>query len=428
MPRRGVARRLRTVAILALLSLVLLEATLQLGALAVAMFAPSTASEPASGERTTVLCVGDSFTYGLGASSHEGGSYPAQLAARLESEQPGRWQVVNEGYPGRNSRQLLERLADQLAQHHPRYVLLLVGLNDRWSLPALLDLEADPGAQVAAGNGFRLELRTLRLWKWLRGKLASRTPAGFAPTLASDDPHRVRDAATREVIPPTDPSALAARVDALDLGAPGSVLPDLRAAARARDGIAPLTSLRAAVLAFALTGDRERFREEARAGRAIDPTDLHTVLESLGASGASRNAIADAFAAALGWRHADGIWIHPETGEQRALVHIDWKDVGPEALAAFDVHRAHLIQAVRLCRSRGAIPLMLGYPNRTSFPDEFLADIARAADVDFLSTVTAFESRLASDPQAGLFVSDGHCTDLGYGLMAQVALHRLLRD
>ena len=421
-------RRLRTVAILALLSLLLLEVVLQLGALAVAMFVPGTVGEPASGDRTTVLCVGDSFTYGLGASSHDTGSYPAQLAAQLESEQPGRWRVVNEGYPGRNSRQILVRLAAQLERHHPNYVLLLVGLNDRWSRPALLDLEADPDAQVAAGNGFRFEFRTLRLWRWLRGKLASRAPTSFAPSLASDDPARVRDAATRDVNPPSDPGALAARVDALDLGAPGSALPDLRAAARARDGIVPLTSLRAAVLAFALTGARERFGDEVRAGRALDPKDLHTVLESLSATGVTRNAIADVFAEALGWRHEDGIWIHPETSEQRAFVDIDWQDVGPEALAAFDVHRAHLIQAVGLCRNHGAIPLILGYPNRTSFPDEFLADIATAVDVDFLSTVTAFESRLASDPQADLFVSDGHCTDLGYGLMAQVALRRLLRD
>ena len=66
---RGALRRVGQVALLALLSLLLLEVVLQVASLVV----PSRGGAeraPEDGPRT-VLCVGDSFTYGLGASSHE---------------------------------------------------------------------------------------------------------------------------------------------------------------------------------------------------------------------------------------------------------------------------------------------------------------------------------------------------------------------
>ncbi len=70
----------------------------------------------------TILCIGDSITYGYGVSS--GQSYPAQLAAML-----GR-RVINAGRRGELSgggRARFERLLDQ---HKPGYALILYGAND----------------------------------------------------------------------------------------------------------------------------------------------------------------------------------------------------------------------------------------------------------------------------------------------------------
>ncbi len=70
-----------------------------------------------AGDRV-ILCVGDSFTYGLGASSESELSYPAQLQ-RLLAERPGpTWQVHNGGWSGRDSAAVLRRFC---LLEHPGY-------------------------------------------------------------------------------------------------------------------------------------------------------------------------------------------------------------------------------------------------------------------------------------------------------------------
>jgi acyl-CoA thioesterase-1 len=71
---------------------------------------------------TTVLALGDSLTYGTGATRDT--SYPALLA--LVSG----WQVVNAGLPGEIAAQGCERLPALIEEHRPQLVLVLLGGND----------------------------------------------------------------------------------------------------------------------------------------------------------------------------------------------------------------------------------------------------------------------------------------------------------
>ncbi len=94
---------------------------------------------------STVLALGDSLTYGTGASAET--SYPAVLA-----ELTG-WQVVNAGVPGDTSAQALARLPALLAEHEPRLVIVSIGGNDFLrKLP-----EADTRAHVHAACQQALE-------------------------------------------------------------------------------------------------------------------------------------------------------------------------------------------------------------------------------------------------------------------------------
>ncbi len=76
-----------------------------------------------------ILCVGDSFTEGVGAT--RGFSYPHQLAARLRRQGHGA-RVINAGHSGQNSTELLQSLPGLLADHQPRWVLVLVGSANTW--------------------------------------------------------------------------------------------------------------------------------------------------------------------------------------------------------------------------------------------------------------------------------------------------------
>lgn len=99
---------------------------------------------------STVLALGDSLTYGTGASPET--SYPTVLA-----EMTG-WNVVNAGVPGDTSAQALARLPALLAEHRPKLVIVSVGGNDflrklpesdtRANVHAACKQALDAGAQV----------------------------------------------------------------------------------------------------------------------------------------------------------------------------------------------------------------------------------------------------------------------------------------
>jgi acyl-CoA thioesterase-1 len=80
---------------------------------------PKMAPVPAG---ATVLALGDSITFGTGASAET--SYPSTLASLTG------WQVVNAGVPGDTSAGALGRLPGLLQEHAPQLVLVSIGGND----------------------------------------------------------------------------------------------------------------------------------------------------------------------------------------------------------------------------------------------------------------------------------------------------------
>ena len=94
---------------------------------------------------STVLALGDSLTFGTGASAET--SYPTVLAGLTG------WNVVNAGVPGDTSAQALARLPALLAEHQPKLVIVSIGGNDFLrKLP-----ESDTRANVHAAGKLALE-------------------------------------------------------------------------------------------------------------------------------------------------------------------------------------------------------------------------------------------------------------------------------
>ena len=76
---------------------------------------------PVDTERT-IVCFGDSLTYGTGA--HDGSEYPARLSDMLGKE------VVNAGVSGDTTARALSRLERDVLSQSPGLVLITLGGND----------------------------------------------------------------------------------------------------------------------------------------------------------------------------------------------------------------------------------------------------------------------------------------------------------
>lgn len=86
-----------------------------------------------AGSSYTILCLGDSFTYGIGAS--RGKDYPSQLEGILNTRAgKGRFKVVNAGVCANNTSQILEQLKAILkAGSKPDLVVLWAGGANYWN-------------------------------------------------------------------------------------------------------------------------------------------------------------------------------------------------------------------------------------------------------------------------------------------------------
>ncbi len=125
----------------------------------------------AAPDARTVLCVGDSYTFGLYYRPEE--AYPGRLEQLLRAGDPAapgdgaRWRVENSGIPAQNLAQVAARLPEQLARLRPAAVVILAGFNDRWNFAA-------PGAADAdEAGGLRAWLAELVLVKFARLALAN---------------------------------------------------------------------------------------------------------------------------------------------------------------------------------------------------------------------------------------------------------------
>lgn len=152
--------RWRKAAVAVVAFLVTLELTLQIGALVMAMFLPP-AERAGPGP---VLCVGDSFTFGVGATS-PASSYPGQLTAALAARGLPGIAVSNAGFPGQHSGDVLSKLPGQLTPT-TKVLCVLVGANDSWRHPARVDpAELAAQATTSTGSSFQWCWRTARLFQ-----------------------------------------------------------------------------------------------------------------------------------------------------------------------------------------------------------------------------------------------------------------------
>ncbi|MCI0587759.1 MAG: SGNH/GDSL hydrolase family protein [Planctomycetes bacterium] len=145
------ARPLRVVLAIGV-GLVLAAGVLEAALRALAVAAPEERSIVPRAGSATVLCVGDSHTFGLFVEASE--SYPARLERLLDDSGV---LVVNAGRPAINSTLLVPHARTWTARVGPKCLVVRVGLNDFWNV-------ARPDDSLLAS------LRIVRLFRLLRSR------------------------------------------------------------------------------------------------------------------------------------------------------------------------------------------------------------------------------------------------------------------
>lgn len=80
-----------------------------------------------------ICCLGDSFTYGIGAPPE--GSYPSWLETLLNERGDGKaYEVLNLGVPAQNTAMICGALDEQISRFRPDLILLLAGCNNSWNV------------------------------------------------------------------------------------------------------------------------------------------------------------------------------------------------------------------------------------------------------------------------------------------------------
>lgn len=134
---------------------------------------------PTAGEdRTTykILCLGDSSTYGYGASDVKKFSYPSQLQTILEKKIPSQhFKVINLGIPGMNSSQVLNRLRENILRYDPDLLIIMAGINDPWNLEESTILKFyNTGILKKTFLNIGYALNKLKLYRFVKLVLISR--------------------------------------------------------------------------------------------------------------------------------------------------------------------------------------------------------------------------------------------------------------
>jgi lysophospholipase L1-like esterase len=102
-----------------------MEIALQVASLVLPAMLVRSECEYAEANALTILCVGDSHTFGAPLPAQD--AYPAQLSERMNAlRTERRVRVVNLGIPGQNSAMVANRLEKQINYYRPDLVIVWV--------------------------------------------------------------------------------------------------------------------------------------------------------------------------------------------------------------------------------------------------------------------------------------------------------------
>ncbi len=113
-----------------------------------------------------IVCIGDSFTMGVGAASGE--DYPSQLEKILNlTNKKLRFRVINSGIPGCTTSMALNSLEGIILKYRPNMIIIMLGCNDTWNYTDL-NLSSIQGESIPLSIKINALLFRFKTYKLLR--------------------------------------------------------------------------------------------------------------------------------------------------------------------------------------------------------------------------------------------------------------------
>jgi len=524
-------RKTLTVIGLALITALFFEGILQGLSLAVHLTtgkkANSSANTKSDGSRI-ILCLGDSYTFGMGASEPDKFSYPAQLQVYLNREHPGDWTVINGGFPGKNSSQMAKDLRGHFeGDNPPEIVILTGGVNDSWSNPEQISLSESSNTNLETPQKtFRWEFRSAKLLRTLAVgdifHIKEQQNPPLPVEVAAPPPPEVSAPIAASPTPP-EPQKEVNPWTILDSGHTQEAIDAFYVFGDPHTSVEIQESL---VIAYKRLGNMEKVNEYLNYLEIAydkDPSDNNAsrLVNSMGNAGATDwilengpriagqhpedplislqlgnallhdNKVEEAKAELIRgkpfleqqpdhyitgryWRTMSAAYSRalPESrldlaDSLRYLVRAHETDSNSEATLAelmrirawitdaplkqaladenigdtvrtevlslfqntqstdrtgdvANVTRFNFSEMIRYCRSRGSRVVLGNYPFIDEQVIEVMDQLSEEFQLSHVPVYKTFQELLKTEPNEELFVSDGHCTDRGYGIMADL--------
>ncbi|MDD4893908.1 MAG: GDSL-type esterase/lipase family protein [Candidatus Omnitrophica bacterium] len=357
-----------------------------------------------------ILCVGDSFTFGVGAS--DGYSYPQQLEKLLNKNDSGhKFIVYNQGIPGENSSQMLNKLPKYLEKYMPHIVIIMAGADNKWNLyeSNYFLFKKGAGALFYRMDASLSCLRSYKLCKILIGGLRNKS-LGIQPKHKYQDNNQAAAQA----------HSLSAK-EYIDKGALGFAIAEYKKALE----INPMDSSSIIGLADVYQCKEENAKAEQILKKAIE---------------ADPNSI----------RAYDTLWkLYWRTKRDKLALEVisqqlkidpsneTLKRISRVGLPSLDDERIFkklleydLENMIKLIKTRGAKVILQNYPHQDKGifyqqTRKMLADKWNIIYVDNEEYFRGLKNNNHNYRYGDYFVEDGHCNNAGYQLIAQNAYKAL---
>lgn len=374
----------------------------------------------------SILCLGDSFTYGFGAA--KGYSYPEQLSALLNSNGKGKVQfnVHRQFYV--NSSSLLKNLDKDIEKYNPDLIIVMTGCNDRWSLEDC-DYPALRGGILERAD---IWLSHLNTYKLVRTCLLNSGNQLIYPLFAARPQLPGADRNSGPTDKPVNFRSQAVRMhyssgeDYLWAGRHDLALKEYKAAEQL-EPTNPWPHFRLACVYIQAMGQYDLGERHAFLALSYGGSSMVEYVFMLMQYSAEQKydtqAIVDKMRGIIQGRYQgeDKIKALRYLNTLRTYSKYDWSVEG--------IISYNLKEILNIARERRIKLIFMQYPFLDPGIRGAIGRMGRLSGVPVVDNYLIFEEEIKKDPalKEKLFLKDGHCSTTGYGLIANNLYRNIIR-